>query len=71
MLEWAVHLEHLQSILLAYNPVKAPIKPTMFRYFRKGLRLSILVELQNEDLELGSFPQIVKKAVVAEAKAST
>ena len=32
--------------------------------------LSILAELQNEDLKLESFVQIVKKAVVAEAKAS-
>ena len=40
----------------------------MLRYFREGLRPSILAELQNEDHELESFVQIVKKAVVAEAK---
>ena len=70
VLEWAAHLEHLQSILLAYDPVGAPAEPTMLRYFREGLRPSILAELQNEDLELESFLQIVKKAVVAEAKAN-
>ena len=70
VLEWAAHLEHLQSILLAYDPVGAPAEPTMLRYFREGLRPSILAELQNEDLELESFVQIVKKAVVAEAKAN-
>ena len=50
VLEWAAHLEHLQSILLAYDPVGAPAEPTMLRYFREGLRPSILAELQNEDL---------------------
>ena len=70
VLEWAAHLKHLQSILLAYDPVGAPAEPTMLRYFREGLRPSILAELQNEDHELESFVQIVKKAVVAEAKAN-
>ena len=42
----------------------------MLRYFRKGLRSSILAKLQNEDHELENFFQIVKKAVAAEAKAN-
>ena len=33
VLEWAAHLKHLQLILLAYDPVGAPAKPTMLRYF--------------------------------------
>ena len=64
------HFKHLQSILLAYDPVEALAKPTMLRYFQKGLRPSILAELQNEDHELENFLQIVKKAVAAEAKAN-
>ena len=71
VLEWAAHLEHLQLILLAYNPVGVPAEPTMLRYFREGPRPPILAELQNEDLELESFVQIIKKTVIAEAKAST
>ena len=70
VLEWAAHLEHLQSILLAYDPVGAPTEPTMLRYFQEGLRPSILAELQNEDHELENFLQIVKKAVAAKAKAN-
>ena len=71
MLEWAAQLEHLQLILLAYNLVGALAEPTMLRYFQEGLRPFILAELQNEDHELKSFLQIIKKAVVVEAKAST
>ena len=70
MLEWAAHFEHLQSILLAYDPVVAPAKPTIFIYFREGLQPSILAKLQNKDLKLESFVQIVKKAVVTKAKAN-
>ena len=33
VLEWAAHLKYLQLILLAYDPVGAPAKPTMLRYF--------------------------------------
>ena len=50
VLEWAAHLKHLQSILLAYNSVRASAKLTMFKYFWEGLRPSILAELQNKDL---------------------
>ena len=42
----------------------------MLRYFRKGLKLSILAELKHRNLELEIFDQIVKKAVDAEAKSA-
>lgn len=42
----------------------------MLKYFRKGLRPSILAKLQNKNLELESFVQIIKKAVIAKAKAN-
>ena len=70
LLEWAAHLKYLQLILLAYNPIGALAKPTMLRYFQKGLQPSILVNLQNEDHKLKNFFQVVKKAVAAEAKAN-
>ena len=70
VLDWAAHLEHLQSILLEYDPVGAPTEPTMLRYFREGLKPSILAELEHRDLELESFNQMVKKAVDAEAKSA-
>ena len=69
-MDWATHLEHLQSILLEYDPAGAPGEPTMLRYFREGLRPSIRVELEHRDLELESFEQLVKKVVEAEGKAS-
>ena len=70
MLDWAAHLEHLQSILFEYDLVGAPTKPTMLRYFWKGLKPLVLAELEHQDLELESFDQMVKKAVNAEAKSA-
>ena len=70
VLDWAAHLEHLQSILLEYDPAEASGEPTMLRYFREGLWPSIRVELEHRDLELESFEQLVKKVVEAEGKAS-
>ena len=47
MLDWAAHFEHLQFILLEYDLVEAPIKPTMLRYFWEDLKPSVLVELKH------------------------
>ena len=70
MLEWAAHFKYLQSILLEYDLIKVLAKLTILKYFWKGLKPSILAELQNEDFKLESFVQIVKKAVITKAKAS-
>lgn len=67
MFDLTAHLEHLQSILLKYNPIGAPTEPILLRYFWKDLRPSILAKLQNEDLEQKCFVQIIKKAVVPKA----
>ena len=42
----------------------------MLRYFREGLKSSILAELEHRNLELESFDQIIKKAINAEAKSA-
>ena len=68
MLDWAANPEHLQSILLKYNPVGASTKPTMLKSFQKDLKPFVLAELEYRDLELESFDQMVKKAVNAKAK---
>ena len=70
VLDWTAHLKHLQSILLEYDPVGASTKLTMLRYFHKGLKPSVLVELEYRNLELESFDQIIKKAVDANIKSA-
>ena len=56
--------------MLEYNPVGVLTKLTILRYFREGLKLSILAELEHQDLELESFDQMVKKTVDAKAKSA-
>ena len=70
MLNWATHLEHLQSILLEYNLLKAPTKPTMLRFFQEGLKPSVLAKLEPRHLKLENFDQMLKKAVDAKAKSA-
>ena len=47
--DWASHLEHLQLILLEFDPVAAPTEVTMVRYFEEGLKLSIKAEMGQDD----------------------
>ena len=42
----------------------------MIRYFRKGLRLSVRVKMEQRGRELDSFKELVEKTVDAEAKAA-
>ena len=70
VLDWASHLEHLQSILLEFDADGAPGEPTMIRYFREGLKPSIRAEMQQHGRELDSFEDTIQKAVDAEAKAA-
>lgn len=46
ILDWAVQLEYLQSILLKYDPVGVATKTTMLRQFQEGLKPFILVKLE-------------------------
>lgn len=51
MLEWAIYLKNLQSILLEYDLIEAPGELIMVKYLRKGLKPFILAELQEQDLK--------------------
>ena len=56
--------------MLIYNLVRASTKSAMLKYFQKGLKPSIFAKLQNKNLELENFFQIVKKSTIAKAKAN-
>lgn len=64
------HFKYLQSILLKYDSIRAPIKPTILNNFWKSLRPYILAKLQNKHFKLECFIQIMKKIVVNKAKAN-
>ena len=68
--DWAAYLEYLQSILIEFDSKWAPKEGTMIWYFRKVLRLSVIVEMEQRGRELDSFEELVEKVVDAEAKAA-
>ena len=57
--DWASHLQHLQSILAEFDSVGAPDKLTMIRYFWKGLKPFIKVEMKQQDWASISFKEMV------------
>ena len=67
--DWASHLEHLQSILMEFDPAAAPTESTMVRYFEEGLKPSIKAEIDQDATHLDDYEELVLKAVRAEAKA--
>ena len=67
--DWASHLKHLQSILIEFDPVAAPTKSTIVRYFEEGLKLSIKAEMDQNASHLNDYEELVAKAVRAKAKA--
>ena len=67
--DWASHLQHFQSILSEFDPIRTPDKLTMICYFRKDLKPSIKVEMEQQDRESIDFEEMVQKVVNAEVKA--
>ena len=67
-MDWAAHLEHLQTVFREFNSVVAPNKDTMIWYFQEGLRPSIQAQLDVKDQDLDFWDEVVDKTVDVEAK---
>ncbi len=70
VLDWAVHLEHLQAVLKEFDPTGAPNETTLIHYFRKGLRPSIQAQLDYQRRDLDGWEEVMEKAGDVEAKAN-
>ena len=57
--DWAFHLQHLQSILSEFDPIRTSDKLTMICYFQEGLKPSIQVEMEQQDMESMDFEEMV------------
>ena len=66
---WASPLEHLQFILIEFDPAAAPIESTMVKYFEKSLKPSIKAKMDQDATHLDNYKELVVKVVRAEAKA--
>ena len=47
--DWVSHLEHLQLILLEYDPYAAPTEVIMIKYFEEDLKPSIITEMDQDN----------------------
>ena len=69
-MDWAAHLEHLQSILREFDPTAVLNEETLIRYFRDGLRSYIRAQLNERGRHLDNWEEAIEKAIDAEAKAA-
>ena len=70
VMDWAAHLEHLQTVLKEFDPAAAPTKEVLIRYFCDGLRPSIGAQTDERGQDLDTWEKAIKKAIDAEAKAA-
>ena len=65
-----MHLKYLQFILIEFDPDFTLEENTMIWYFRKGIRPSVRVQIEQRSQELNNFKKMVEKTVNAKAKAA-
>ena len=70
VMDWAAHLEHLQTVLKEFNPVTAPTEKVLICYFYDGLRPSIQAQTDERGQDLDIWEEAIKKAINVETKAA-
>ena len=69
-MDWAGHLEYLQTIFREFDANAVISEPVLIRLFRNGLRPSIFAQAKKEGCQKNTLDQAIKKAITAEAKAA-
>ena len=67
-MDWAAHLEHLQTVLKKFDPAPVLNKEVLICYFCNGLRLSIWAQSNKWDWDLDIWKKAIKKDINVEAK---
>lgn len=68
--DWALHLEHLQAILIEFDTDGAPEESDLIQFFCEVLKPLIKAQIEQRGRKLDNWDELVKKAIGAEAKAS-
>ena len=69
ILDWAIHLEHLQAVLREFAPATTPNKEILIRHFWEGLKPCVRAQLDIRGRNQDSWEEAIRKAINAEAKA--
>ena len=67
-MDWAAHLEHLQTVLNKFNPATAPTEEVLICYFCDSLRSSIQAQTDARGQDLDIWEEAIKKTIDAKAK---
>ena len=70
VMDWAAHLEHLQTVLREFDADVVISEPVLIRLFRDGLRPSIRAQAEQKGRRKDTWDQAIKKAITAGAKAA-
>ena len=68
VIDWAAHLEHLQTVFQEFDADTVISEPVLIRLFRNGLRPSIHAQAKQEGCQKDTWDQVIKKAITAEVK---
>ena len=69
-MDWAAHLEHLQTALKELDFADGPNEEVLICYICDGLKPSIRAQTNEQDQDLDTWKEDIKKAINAEAKAA-
>ena len=67
-MDWAAHLEHLQTVCQEFNADAVISEPILICLFRNSLRPSIYAQAEQDGHQKNTGEQAIKKAITAEAK---
>ena len=69
-MDWAAHLNHLQTVLREFDSTTAPNEGVLICYFCDGLRPSIQAQTNEQGQDLDTWKEAIKKSMNAETKAA-
>ena len=70
VMDWAAHLEHLQTVLREFDSAAAPNKEVLICYFCDGLRPSIQAQMDERGQDLDTWEEVIENAIDVGAKAA-
>ena len=69
-MDWAAHLKHLQTVFQKFDGDTVISELVCIRLFCNGLRPSIRAQAKQESRQKDIWDQVMKKAIMTEAKAA-
>ena len=69
-MNWAAHLEHLQTVPYKFDADMVTLEPALIRLLRNGLKPFIRAQAKQKGRQKDTWNQAIKKVITAEAKAT-